>query len=61
MNESHLLVKITYTTDDLAEHHGGIVMGKCGTTIALENVVESASRAEEHEKKVGVRGLDRVE
>jgi hypothetical protein len=61
MNERHLLVKITYTTDDLAEHHGGVVMGQCRTTIALENVVESASRAEEHEEKVGVMGVDRVE
>ena len=61
MNERHLLVKITDTTDDLAEHHAGVVMGQCGTTIALENVVKSASRAEEHEEKVGVRGMDRVE
>lgn len=61
MNESHLVVKITYTADYLAEHHADIIMGQCGTTITLENVVESASRAEEHEEKVGIRGMDRVE
>jgi hypothetical protein len=61
MNESHLFVKITYTADDLAEHHASIVMRQCRTTIAFENVVESASRAEEHEEKIGVMGMDRVE
>lgn len=61
VNETHLLVKITYTTDDLAEHHACVVMGQCGTTVALENVVERASRTEKHEEKVSVRGVDRVE
>ena len=27
VDEAHLLVKISYTTDDLAEHHACVVMG----------------------------------
>lgn len=61
MDETHLLVKITNTTDDLAEQHAGVVVGQCGTTVALDDVIERAGRAKEHEVKTSVRGVDGVE
>jgi hypothetical protein len=40
VNETHLLVEIAHTTDDLTEHHARVLMWQCRATVSLENVVE---------------------
>jgi len=61
MDETHLFVNVSNTTNNLAEHGPGVIIWQCRTTITLKDVVERASRAEEHEEKVGVRGVGKVE
>jgi len=61
MDVSHLFVDVSNATNNLAEHRSGVVMWKCRTTVTLKDIVEGTGRAEEHEEKVGVRGVGKVE
>jgi len=61
MDETHLFVEVSNTADNLAEQCTGVIMGECRTTVTFKDIVEGARRAKKHEKKVGVRGVGKVE